>query len=161
MFVPWNQMPEHARLWNYTASRLLGEDEVAALAEACQQFCNDWAAHGSPLTASFQIEHACILRFAVDESNHAASGCSIDSSVKLVKEWEENLNVTFFNRLLSVPVLGSETRPMELEELKSAYQGGQIEEETEMVNTSAAQILQLLHAPTLPLHRWWAYPRIK
>ena len=161
MFVNWNEMPEHARLWNYTSSRLLGEDEVAALAAACRKFCNEWAAHGSPLSASFQIEHACILRFAVDESTHAASGCSIDASVKLVKEWEENFKIGFFNRMLSVPVLGSETRPFELDELKHAYEAGIIDEETLISNTTAVQMLHLNHASALPLHRWWAYSRLK
>ena len=161
MFVSWKEMPEHARLWNYTSSRLLGEAEVAALAVACQQFCNEWAAHGSPLKASFQLEHACILRFAVDESAHAASGCSIDSSVKLVKEWEQKLNLSFFDRMLSVPMLGSETRPYGLEELKQAYEAGNIDEETPIANTTAAQMVHLNHAPVLPLHRWWAYSRLK
>lgn len=161
MFVSWKEMPEHARLWNYTSSRLLGEAEVAALAVACQQFCNEWAAHGSPLKASFQLEFGCVLRLAVDESHHAASGCSIDSSVKLVKEWEQKLNLSFFDRMLSVPMLGSKTRPYKLEELKHAYEAGHIDEETPCANTTAAQKFQLDHSPLLPLSRWWAYSRLK
>jgi hypothetical protein len=161
MFVGWKEMPENARLWNYTSSRLLGEAEVAALAVACQQFCNEWAAHGSPLKASFQMEYGCVLRLAVDESLHVASGCSIDSSVKLVKEWEQKLNISFFDRMLSVPMLGSETRPYGLEELKQAYEAGKIDEDTFISNTTAAQKIQLDHAPVLPLSVWWAYSRVK
>ena len=39
-----------------------------------------------------------ILILAVDEARKAASGCSIDSSVHMIKHLEKELKIDFFNR---------------------------------------------------------------
>lgn len=103
MYVPFEEMPPSARVWIYQANRELSDAEVLHALQLGQQFTDRWAAHGQPLRASVQVFHRYFLVIAVDEGYNAASGCSIDSSVALVRELEQSFTAerssfSFFDR---------------------------------------------------------------
>jgi hypothetical protein len=82
----WNAMPDTARLWVYTASRDLSDDECAQIAESLNAFIASWQAHGTDLNAGWQLTIAHrVLLIAVDETPQAATGCAIDASVAFLK----------------------------------------------------------------------------
>jgi len=88
-------MPEDARLWIYQAGRKLNEDEVDFVRNQTENFLSQWQAHGQDLKSSFKIEYNQFLIISVDESFSQASGCSIDSSVHLIKVLESKLKTSF------------------------------------------------------------------
>ena len=92
MFIPFEDMPDYARLWIYQADRNLSEVEEKAIYQLGQVFMSRWSTHGQPLKASLQLLHHRFIIIAVDEHHVQASGCSIDSSVAFVKEIEEKFN---------------------------------------------------------------------
>ena len=92
MFIPFENMPEHARLWIYQANRNLSEVEEKAIFQLGQVFMSRWSTHGKPLNASLQIYFQRFIVIAVDEQHNPASGCSIDSSVAFIKEVENKFN---------------------------------------------------------------------
>ena len=103
MYIPFDEMPDTARVWIYQANRSLNATEEDYAFQLGQQFANRWAAHGQPLQASVQLFHRYFLVVAVDEQHYAASGCSIDSSVAFVRELEqkftlEQFALSFFDR---------------------------------------------------------------
>ena len=63
------------------------------------EWIEEWAAHGNELKATGAILYDRFLVLVVDETHEGASGCSIDSSVKFIKELGAKLNIDFFNRL--------------------------------------------------------------
>jgi hypothetical protein len=92
-------MPDDSRVWVYAASRSLTHEEVEWIQSRLNEFVAKWSTHGAKMTAD-----ACILAnhfvvIAVDEAQLTASGCSIDSSVRLMKELGQNLLIDFFDRL--------------------------------------------------------------
>jgi hypothetical protein len=93
-----NQMPDDAKLWVYQSNRFLTDTEVAAILSEGEKFIASWAAHGSPLKASFDVVHSLFIVIAVDEKQAQASGCSIDKSVHFVKQLEQQFNITLFDR---------------------------------------------------------------
>ena len=95
MLLPFDQMPDDARLWIYQISRKLEEDEVTFVQTTTKQFLSEWQAHGQDLKASFRLEYDQFLIISVDESFSQASGCSIDSSVHLIQALEKELGVSF------------------------------------------------------------------
>ena len=103
MYIPFEDMPAHARIWIYQASRPLSQAEEGYSMQLGQQFATAWAAHGRPLQSSVKLFHRQFLVISVDESYNQASGCSIDASVALVKELEQKFStsrdaLSFFDR---------------------------------------------------------------
>ena len=50
------------------------------------EFVQQWTAHDKQLKGSFEIVAGRIVKVAVDESTHSASGCSIDKLLRFVKD---------------------------------------------------------------------------
>jgi hypothetical protein len=92
------EMPENARIWIYTSNRMLTPGEVTKLNAAMSAFTDDWTAHGAKMKATHIVLHDSVLVLVADEQKAAASGCSIDDSVRTIKAMGEELGVDFFNR---------------------------------------------------------------
>jgi len=93
MYVDFNKMPAYSRVWIYQASRSFSQAEKELVNNRLTAFCNGWNTHGNGMPSSFQILDDQVLILAVDESNLGASGCSIDSSVKALRELENTMGI--------------------------------------------------------------------
>ena len=98
MYVPFEQLPKTARVWIYQASRALTTEELLQINQALVQFSGSWDSHGAILQNSFEVLYDRFIVFAVDESHHIASGCSIDKSVNLMKLLSEQLQVDLLDK---------------------------------------------------------------
>ena len=85
MYIEFSNISDNAKVWIYQASKPLGKDDIDLISKEAKLFCHQWAAHNTPLHSSFKVLHDKFLILAVDEGVNAASGCSIDSSVRFVK----------------------------------------------------------------------------
>jgi hypothetical protein len=97
--IPFEELPDNARLWSYQSDRKLTPTEKAWIEEILPPFLTDWAAHGAKLNAYGTILGDYHLILVVNEDQANASGCSIDSSVRFIKQLEKELGISFFNRL--------------------------------------------------------------
>jgi hypothetical protein len=98
MFKPFNQMPSHARIWTYTSNRKLNQKELELISAKLSTFCEQWNTHGALMPTSFEIMFDQVIILAVDESQLGASGCSIDSSVRLLRDIEAELDIDLLNQ---------------------------------------------------------------
>jgi hypothetical protein len=110
--------PENARVWIYQTDRPLGENDKTFLNSKVIEFVAKWSAHGSKLMADSTFVGDYFLLFVVDEKKAAASGCSIDSSVKFVKELGVEMDINFFNRMKLVVKQDSEVKQIDYSDLK-------------------------------------------
>lgn len=99
MFVPFNTLPKHSRIWIYQSNRKLSDVEVEEISEATISFLNDWSAHGQSLEASFIIKYNRFLIIAVNQEVQAATGCSIDASVKFIQDIENKYNIVLLDKM--------------------------------------------------------------
>ncbi|WP_343633585.1 hypothetical protein [Fluviicola sp.] len=97
--IPFDQLPDDARLWSYQSDRKLTATEKAWIEEVLPPFLAEWAAHGAKLNAYGAVLGDYHLILVVNEDQANASGCSIDSSVRFIKHLEKELGISFFNRL--------------------------------------------------------------
>jgi hypothetical protein len=97
--IPFDQLPDDARLWSYQSDRKLTATEKAWIEEILPPFLAEWAAHGAKLNAYGAVLGDYHLILVVNEDQANASGCSIDSSVRFIKQLEKELGISFFNRL--------------------------------------------------------------
>ena len=89
----------HSKVWIYNSDRRLKLSEQKIINNELKKFVNSWQAHNLNLKAEAILEHNYFIILVVDESNVKASGCSIDTSVRLIKSIGERFSVNFFNRL--------------------------------------------------------------
>lgn len=98
----WDALPDNARIWIYQADRVLTDAELDRCIQQLDTFMQQWNTHGTQLTAGYRIEYNQFIMLAVNELHQHASGCSIDSSVKQLRELGRDFEVDFFNRLIVV-----------------------------------------------------------
>ena len=99
MFIEFDMLADSSRVWVYQADRTLNQSEVDQISEYLRNFVNNWKRHGDDLSASFKIEYNQFIILAVDENVNEVSGCSIDSSVHIIKEIEKAFDVDLLNKM--------------------------------------------------------------
>lgn len=95
----FKQMNPDSKLWIYQANRELTPTEIDWIQVQLNAYTEDWAAHGNQLHAAGVVLDSHFVALAVDSSQAVASGCSVDNSVRFIKDLGKELNVDFFNRL--------------------------------------------------------------
>jgi hypothetical protein len=93
------EFPDDSRVWLYPSSREMTDAERTKIDALCKSFIEQWAAHGNKLWAGAKTISPYFLAFVVNDALTPPSGCSIDASVRFVKQLEKELNLDFFNRL--------------------------------------------------------------
>ena len=136
-------MPLDARVWVYQSNRKLTNDEVSAIQKAGAAFIADWAAHGASLTGSFDVLENTFVVIAVHETLEAmASGCSIDKSIRFIKELELQFNINFFDRLRVAYVDSGDIKLCSIASFEELAKSGAITGDTivfnNMITTKAA-----------------------
>lgn len=124
MHLPFDQLPDHSRLWIYACERPFTSEEEEIIGKNLTIFCNQWSAHGSELQTSWLIAHHCFIILAVDETSAGASGCSIDSSVRNLKSLSAQIGADFFDRNNVHFLKGGELVILKLNSLSSLFNQG-------------------------------------
>ena len=98
MLVPFESLPSSSRVWVYQSDRTLTEAQKNIISQTLSSFCDNWMTHGTPMKASFDIRYDHFIIVAADEQFNAASGCSIDDSVRVFKALQEKLKINLLER---------------------------------------------------------------
>lgn len=149
-------LPDSARVWIYQADRKFSDEEVDLLEQNAEAFVKQWAAHGKDLQAGAMVAYHQFLILAVDEDQHSASGCSIDSSVAFVKEAAQHFSVDFFNRTNIAFLIDNEVQLFPLQKIKEAVQKGTISPDTLLFNNLVPTLGALRAEWLTPAANTWA-----
>jgi hypothetical protein len=140
MIRDFEKMPDSSRVWVYQSDKELNDKEVSFLYDGISGFLSDWESHGHPLSAALKILNNRFLVLAVDETSHAASGCSIDSSVGFLKSIEEKLGANFFERSLVPFKINEKIAVFKFDKIKELIKNNVINKETIVLNTSISSM---------------------
>lgn len=124
MYIPFEQLPPDSRLWIYQADRSFSEAEEKVISDSLREFCGQWAAHGNPLQTSFLIKYNRFIILSVNENAADASGCSIDGSVRVLKELSQRFHNDVFNRTKVAFTNAGEIRLYPIKELSALFELG-------------------------------------
>ena len=111
--------PENSKVWVYAANRFFTEHESKIIQHNVDLYTKQWAAHGSGLIATGLILHNSFIVLVADENQVKASGCSVDSSVRFIKDIGEEFEVDFFNRLYLLIEKNREFKRIHFNELQN------------------------------------------
>src|SRR4051794_29415057 len=88
----------NSRVWIYQSSRMFMISEAFELEDMLRDFVESWDSHGAPVKGYANLFFGRFIIIMADESATGVSGCSTDSSVRLIKSIEKKFNVEMFNR---------------------------------------------------------------
>ena len=150
-----NHLPDHAKVWVYQSNRLLEEHEEKVLSQVMASFVSQWKAHGTELAAGFEIRDHRWLILAVDETQQNATGCSIDSSVHLIKDTGEKLGVDFFDRQLIIYEQEGDRNEDRMHDFWAKRKAGVVNDSTIVFNTLAKDLGELRSKWATPFVESW------
>ena len=92
------QFSPQSKVWIYQSNREFTETEATEIQKTLNDFVSGWLAHGEDLKAKAEIFHNFFIVITVDESLVSTTGCSIDASVRVLKDIEQTYGLDLFNR---------------------------------------------------------------
>jgi hypothetical protein len=94
--VEIDSLPDTSKTWLFGISPSLNETQSRQLLQQVDQFLDEWAAHGTPVTSARALLENSFLAIAVDEQSET-SGCSIDRMFGLLRHFENDLGVSILD----------------------------------------------------------------
>lgn len=128
--LPFDQLPDSARLWVFAAARPLTADEQQQLLAAVDDFLDQWNAHRVPLDCARDLRDAQFLLVGVDEEAAGVSGCSIDSLVRTMKALGQHLDVELLDHASVFYRDAQAVRRVSRDEFAGAAARGEVTPET-------------------------------
>jgi hypothetical protein len=98
MKVEFDHLPDKSRIWIYQCDRPFSPDEKDLIQQMAENFVTQWTAHGKDLKAGARVFYNQFLILSVNEKINGASGCSIDASVRFIREIENMFHVILTDR---------------------------------------------------------------
>ncbi|MBL4724001.1 MAG: ABC transporter ATPase [Lutibacter sp.] len=99
MLVNFENLAPSSTIWIYQSNRAFLKNELEIIRTKIENFIAEWKRHGEGLKASYQIKYNQFIILAVDEDHNEVSGCAIDSSVNLLKQFEKAFDIDLTNKL--------------------------------------------------------------
>lgn len=99
MQVPFENLPDDARVWVYQANRPFTATELDELHALAASFLQQWTAHGADLHAGITFPYNRFVVIGLDQSVAGATGCSIDSSVRFIQSLESHFNIILLDKM--------------------------------------------------------------
>lgn len=143
------------RIWIYTLSKELPNDQLVNFKERCQVFVSTWTAHDVSLDASFELYHNRLLIFKVNEAKYNASGCSIDKQLRFIKELEQVFSLQLLDRLLVAFEKDNEVHVVKQFQISGMLASKEIDENTLIFNNTISQSADLANHWKQPLRQTW------
>lgn len=151
---------DNSRVWVYQSSRPMSEKEELEINEQLQQFYMQWQAHGAPVKGWAKLLFRRFIVMIADETDVTVSGCSTDSSVRIIKSIERQYEVNMFDRLSITFLLKDQPEVLPLGQVQYAIDKGYINADTLLFNNLVETKKELLENWLQPLGNSWLKGRV-
>lgn len=149
-----------SRVWVYQSSRLFSISEALQIEDMLNEFLERWNTHGTPVKGYANMLFGQFIILMADETAAGVSGCSTDSSVKLIKQIEEIFKVDMFNRQSLAFVVKDTIQTIPLAQLNYALENNFITPDTVYFNNVVLDKASFLAKWMLPVKDSWLASRI-
>lgn len=158
------QLPEDfaasSRVWIYQSSRSFDEHELLEIQEQLDHFTQQWQAHGQAVKGWGSVLFAQFVVLMADESRTLVSGCSTDSSVRILQSLERQYSVSLFDRMTLAFWIKDRVQVLPISQLSYGIQQGYIQEDTLFFNNAVLSKQEMENRWLLPVKDSWLMRRI-
>lgn len=150
-----------SRVWIYQSNRPFTLQEALETESILENFIENWASHGSPVKGYANLFFGQFIVLMADETLAQVSGCSTDSSVRLVKSIEDRFGVTLFDRQLLAFLKEGNVELIPMQQLAYAYSHGFINDDTLYFNNLVDTKKAMEESWMLPLRSSWLAAKLE
>lgn len=151
---------DDSRVWIYQSSRAFIDREEREVNEQLEQFYTQWLSHGTPVKGWAKLLFKQFIVMMADETATGVSGCSTDSSVKVIKSIERQYEVNLFDRLMLTFLVNDKAQMLPLNQVQYALDKGYINTDTPLFNNTVLTKKALEENWLVPLKDSWLASRI-
>jgi len=144
-----------SRVWIYQTNRRFMLSEVLAVEEMLNEFVEKWNAHGSAVKGFATVFFGQFVILMADETQTGVSGCSTDSSVRVIKAIEQRFNISLFDRQLLAFVQKEKIELLPLSQMQYAVDNGFITPDTLYFNNIVQNKQELEQNWIVPVSKSW------
>lgn len=149
-----------SKVWIYQSNRLFLLNEALDIEIMLKEFTAGWLSHGVPVKGAGYLFFGQLIILMADERATGVSGCSTDSSVRLIKQIEQRFGVNMFDRTLLAFVVKDKIQIVPMSQLQYAVDHGFINTETLFFNNMVQTKEELETIWIVPVKESWLSKRI-
>lgn len=158
-----DHLPAHfsdsSRVWIYQSNRLFTLSEALKLEELLEEFTASWKSHGDEVTGYANLFFGQFIIVMADETATGVSGCSTDSSVRLIKSIEQDFGVQMFDREMLAFIVKERVQLLPLAQLDYAIENKFITEDALYFNNTVQTKKELVSKWIIPAKESWLAKR--
>ena len=151
---------DNSHAWVYQSNRGFTFQEAIQIEELLQNFTKDWKSHGTPVKGYANLFFGQFIILMADETAMGVSGCSTDSSVRLIKNIEQDFQVELFDRLMLAFIIQERIQLLPLSKISSYVENGLMAKDTLYFNNTILTKKELLNNWIIPVKESWLAIRI-
>ncbi len=144
-----------SKVWVYQSNREFTASEVVEIQEKLDAFTAQWQAHGHQLKAKAEIFYNYFIVITVDEAVSNVTGCSIDASVRILKEIEEQYNLDLFNRFNMAYMVDGKVVSSSKEDFETLVSIKKVTPETTVFNNMVQTLEEFQSKWQVPFAQSW------
>lgn len=133
--------------------------EALVIEEMLKDFVLHWQSHGTPVKGYANLFYGQFIVLMADESATGVSGCSTDSSVRLIKEIEQRFGVNMFDRLMLAFRIKDNIQMVPMPQLPYALENGFVDGDTLYFNNTVQTKAELKEKWLVPMKDSWLASR--
>lgn len=151
---------DNSHVWIYQSNRVFTFPEVVRIEELLKDFASNWKSHGTPIKGYGNLLFGQFVIFMADETASGVSGCSTDSSVRLIKNIEKDFEVDMFDRQMLAFVVNERIQMIPLSQVNHLLEEGVITANTLYFNNTILTKKELLKSWIIPVKKSWLAKRV-
>jgi hypothetical protein len=151
---------DSSRVWIYQSNRIFTLSEALTIEKILEDFTADWKSHGTPVKGFGTLFFGQFIILMADEEVTGVSGCSTDSSVRLIKALEEEYKVSMFDRMNLAFCINEKVQLLPFTQLEYAVEKFFIDKETLFFDNTVLTKADFLNRWITPLKASWLGKRI-
>src|SRR6185436_960029 len=144
-----------SKVWIYQSNRLFSMSEALNIEDMLKGFLEQWNSHGTPVKGDAHLFFGQFVVLIADETATGVSGCSTDSSVRLIKEIEHKFRVNLFDRTSLAFVIKDKIELLPLNQLNYALDNSFVNGDTLYFNNLVQTLNELKNQWIIPVRESW------
>ena len=149
-----------SRVWIYQSNRVFTLSEALTIEKILEDYTADWKTHGTPVKGFGTLFFGQFIILMADEEVTGVSGCSTDSSVRLIKAIEEEFKVSMFDRMNLAFYINEKVQLLPFSQLNYAIDKSFIDKETLFFDNTVLNKAEFMNRWITPLSISWLGKRI-
>jgi hypothetical protein len=149
-----------SRVWIYQSNRSFNMNEVVLVEDLLNRFVGSWHSHGIPVKGFATIFFGHFIILMADETASGVSGCSTDSSVRLIKEIEKQFSVDLFNRQLLAFIIDDKIELLAISKLANAAENNLLNQDSLYFDNTVSNKVELENNWITTIEKSWIGRRI-